>query len=145
MAAPGVNILSTYKGGSYTTMSGTSMASPLVVGASPVKSQNPSANPAQIKSALQAAGSIPNTVCDGKGHGYFTKDKDSFAEPLLFVGSSSADATSPTVTTKAPLAGATGVAVSSSVTATFSEAVQLYCNWYYVYTQEHIGTVSQER
>ena len=32
IAAPGVNIYSTYKGGGYTTMSGTSMASPHVAG-----------------------------------------------------------------------------------------------------------------
>ncbi|HEY7109056.1 MAG TPA: LamG-like jellyroll fold domain-containing protein, partial [Nitrososphaeraceae archaeon] len=39
-------------------------------------------------------------------------------------GSSSADTTPPTVTTRTPASGATGVAVGSSITATFSEAVQ---------------------
>src|SRR6476659_10564757 len=107
-------------------MSGTSMATPHVTGAAALyKSLHPGATPSDIKNALLSSGSTPSTVCDGNGHGYFTGDKDSIAEPLLYVASSSSvDATPPTVTSTNPASGATGFPVASSITATFSEAVQ---------------------
>jgi subtilisin len=59
LIAPGVYIYSTYKGGGYVTMSGTSMASPHVAGGAALyKATHPSATPAQVKSALQAAGTL---------------------------------------------------------------------------------------
>lgn len=86
MAAPGVNIYSTYKSGSYATMSGTSMASPHVAGAAALyKSTHPGATPLDVKNALIADGSGLSTVCDGNGSGYFTGDSDGFAEPLVYV------------------------------------------------------------
>jgi aqualysin 1 len=52
--APGVNILSTRRGGGTTTMSGTSMASPHVGGAAAVYlSSNPLASPATVEGALK--------------------------------------------------------------------------------------------
>jgi subtilisin len=125
LAAPGVSIRSTYKGNSYAIMSGTSMATPHVTGAAALyKSLHPGATPSDIKNALLSSGSTPSTICDGKGHGYFTSDKDSIAEPLLYVASSSVDATPPTVTSTNPARAATGFPIASSITATFSEAVQ---------------------
>ncbi len=86
MAAPGTKIYSTYKGNSYATMSGTSMASPHVAGAAALyEASHPGASPSEIRNALLSSGSTSSTTCDGKGHGYFTSDRDNYREPLLYV------------------------------------------------------------
>jgi subtilisin len=59
LIAPGVCILSTYPPAGLATFSGTSMASPHVAGAAALyKAGNPTATPAQVKAALQAAGNL---------------------------------------------------------------------------------------
>jgi len=81
-----VNILSTYYGSSYTTLSGTSMAAPYVAGAAALyKASHPSASPAEVKSALTSSASSASTTCDGDGHGYFTGSSLVTNEPLLYV------------------------------------------------------------
>ncbi len=55
LAAPGVSIPSTYKGGGYASLSGTSMASPHVAGiAALILDENPTWTPAQVRAQLQA-------------------------------------------------------------------------------------------
>jgi subtilisin family serine protease len=95
LAAPGVLIKTTTKGSSYTTFSGTSVSTPHVTGAVALyKSEHPGASPSDIRNALRSLGSSPSTTCDGKGHGYFTGDRDKIAEPLLYTASRSSSAPS---------------------------------------------------
>ncbi len=131
LAAPGVSVKTTNSLGGYTSyphFSGTSASAPHVTGAAALyKSTHPLATPSEIRDALRNSGSTDSTVCDGKGHGYFTGDKDSSPEPLLYMASGSpppSDTTPPTVTSRTPASDAIGVAVGSSIVATFSEAVQ---------------------
>ena len=84
MAAPGVNVFSTYNGSSYAVDSGTSMAAPHVTGAAALyKAQFPDATPAEVISNITSSGSLPDALCEGGPRGYFTGDVDGVNEPLL--------------------------------------------------------------
>ena len=84
IAAPGVDILSTYKDGGYAYSSGTSMASPHVAGAAALfLALNPGATPDGVKANLLSAATPQAYGCDVGGRGGFTGDRDVTAEPLL--------------------------------------------------------------
>lgn len=79
MIAPGVCIYSTWKGNSYATMSGTSMATPHVAGAAALYiANNPGKSPAEVKTALQGTGNLD---------WFYDTDPDAFPEVLLDVDS----------------------------------------------------------
>jgi subtilisin len=78
LIAPGVCILSTYAAGLYSTISGTSMASPHVAGGAALyKATHPSASPAQVRTALRSSGTL-NWI-------WPSQDPDGTQEPLLNV------------------------------------------------------------
>ncbi|MGI8720013.1 MAG: S8 family peptidase [Nitrososphaeraceae archaeon] len=86
VAAPGVFIKTTTRGGSYTSFSGTSASTAHVTGAAALyEADHPGATPSETRNAIRIFGSTPATNCDGNGHGYFSGDRDNFAEPLLYM------------------------------------------------------------
>ena len=79
VVAPGVCVRSTYRGSTYATVSGTSMATPHVAGAAALfLLAHPGTPPADVRSAIRAAGAFDWRT---------STDRDSTLEPLLDVSS----------------------------------------------------------
>jgi len=67
IAAPGVSIYSTSTGGTYATLSGTSMASPHAAGAAALYiASHPGASPASVRDALRSLGEPKDTNLNGE-------------------------------------------------------------------------------
>lgn len=119
--APGVGIYSSALGGGYTSMSGTSMASPHVAGAAALlKAVNPTWTPAQVRTALLA--SATSTA-------FITDDPDGIHEPLLDAGSSVPSHDLAAVAVNAPTTAAPGDSVVVGVVVanqgTFAEVANV--------------------
>jgi len=76
LIAPGSDVKSTWPGGGFATLSGTSMAAPHVAGAAALYLDNHEATPAEVMQALLATGEKPK-------RGKWPGDPDGIAEPLV--------------------------------------------------------------
>jgi subtilisin family serine protease len=118
LAAPGVNIASTYLNNGYATMSGTSMAAPHAAGAVAlyIAAHTRATNAAGVFAIRQAL--IDSAQAQGNWGSADTKDPDGNREGLVYVASIAPPYNNPpSVVITAP---GTGTTLSSSTTATFT-------------------------
>jgi subtilisin family serine protease len=118
LSAPGVSITSTYKDGTYRQMSGTSMATPHVVGlAALVRSLHPEFTPAEVETAMKATALDLGAAGRDDIFGY---GRIRAPEALAWAPP---DITPPVGTLASPLAGAKSVAESIRPVVAFDEPV----------------------
>ena len=118
VSAPGVTIESTYKGATYQTMSGTSMATPHVVGvAALIRSYHPTYTVDEVETALEVT--AKDLGAPGRDD-IFGNGRIQAAEAVAWVAP---DVTPPTASLKTPLGGATNVGEAVRPAVGFSENV----------------------
>jgi fibronectin type 3 domain-containing protein len=132
VAAPGSRVYSTWMGGGYNTIDGTSMASPHAAGvAALVKAANPALSPTDLAAILKSHGECANGLYadevgsgDCVGQGTRDNDPDGYGEPLVNALRAAQAANGwdpgPTVDLTSPASGAS-VSGLVSLTATASD------------------------
>ena len=118
LSAPGVTIESTYTGATYQTMSGTSMATPHVVGvAALIRSYHPTYTVDEVETALEIT--ARDLGAPGRDD-IFGNGRIQAAQAVAWMAP---DVTPPTASLKSPLGGATNVGETVRPTVGFSENV----------------------
>jgi len=115
IAAPGVSIYSTVKGGGYGAYSGTSMATPVVAGtAALILARRPDFAPAQVASTLYSSATDrgPVGVDISYGHG-----RVNAAAALALAAGAATDTTKPTAAISSPTGGTVSGLVNVAVSA----------------------------
>ena len=117
IAAPGVSILTTARGGGYQYWDGTSLASPIVAGtAALILSRRPDFSPAQVDATLIASAHDLGTAGEDNYFGAGRVDAEMAVEMTATTPIVAADKTPPTVSIASP----TGGTVSGTVTVAVS-------------------------
>ena len=110
VVAPGVNIYSTYTGGSYKTLSGTSMATPMVSGVVALMlSKNPNLTPDEVRNILHTTSLDLGAAGWDQYYGYGRVQADAAVNAVTAPGGGGGDTTPPQQVT-----GLTVTTVSSS-------------------------------
>jgi subtilisin family serine protease len=117
LAAPGVDVNSTWIGGGYHEGSGTSMATPHVAGTAALVIRSGISNNDEVRLRLQQTADDLGKAGRDSQYGFGLVDAAEAAAPAA------PDTTGAAVTGVDPAAGATGVAVATNVTVSFCEPV----------------------